>query len=233
MRMRLVARPAVTAVTFTLHPGELDLSQRLAAAAAGPGLLILSGALVGHVRVYDRVAAELLGRGDLIQPGCGDDQDEFVCGETSWHGLQPTRIAVLDAGFAERARPWPQIADVLLRRAQRRAHDLTVARAIAAQPRLEVRLALTLWQLAPRWGRVERGGIRLPLPLTHRLIGRLVGAERPSVTHALKRLAAAGLIGVQDDGLHLHGTIEQHLCVLAERGDERVEQLGQSHAGRG
>ena len=59
-------------------------------------------------------------------------------------------------------------------------------RAISCQPQLEVRLVLLLWHLAARWGRVEPTGIRLWLPLTHRLLGQLVAAERPSISHALR-----------------------------------------------
>ena len=66
-----------------------------------------------------------------------------------------------------------------------------------------MRLTLLLWHLAGRWGRVEHGGIRLALPLTHRLLGRLVGAERPSVSHALSRLSQAGLVTNRDGALHL------------------------------
>ena len=36
-----------------------------------------------------------------------------------------------------------------------------------------------LWHLAARWGKVELGGIRLSLPLTHRLLGQLVGRRAP------------------------------------------------------
>ena len=49
---------------------------------------------------------------------------------------------------------------------------------------------LLLWHLAARWGRVEPAGIRVSLPLTHRLLGQLVAAERPSISHALARLVA-------------------------------------------
>ena len=66
-----------------------------------------------------------------------------------------------------------------------------------------------LWHLAARWGKVELGGIRLSLPLTHRLLGQLVGAERPSVSHALARLAEAELVTGRGDEWHLHGTLEQ------------------------
>jgi CRP-like cAMP-binding protein len=132
--------------------------------------------------------------------------------------LVPARVAVLDAAFAERVRPWPQIALALLRRAGKRAEDLDVQRAIACQPRLEVRLALVLWHLAARWGKVELGGIRLSLPLTHRLLGQLIGAERPSVSHALGRLAEAELVTGRGDEWHLHGSLEHHLACFAERG---------------
>ena len=135
------------------------------------------------------------------------------------------RFAVLDAAFADRVRPWPQIAQALLRRVERRTRNLNVQRAIACQPRLEVRLALLLWHLAARWGRVEPGGIRLPLPLTHQLLGRLVGAERPSVSHALARLARAGLVTGHGDEWHLHGSIEDQLASMIEPLGGRVEQL--------
>jgi hypothetical protein len=54
----------------------------------------------------------------------------------------------------------------------------------------------------------------VPLPLTHILLGRLVGAERPSVTHALKRLAVAGWVSCGEDGWHLRGTPQEHLAAL-------------------
>ena len=233
--MRLVARGAVTVATVRLEPGELDLSPWLKAVAGGIGLLILDGALVAYAQVCDRVSAELLGRGDLVESRRDpvEDRDEFVRSELTWQALSPCHVALLDVAFAERIRRWPQIGEGLMHRAERRACDLAVTRAITAQPRLELRLVLMLWRLAPRWGRVEPGGIRLPLPLTHHLLGRLVGAERPSVSHALKRLAIAGLIDTHDDGLHLRGTVEEHLSVLSDHGVERVEQLLHPRAGRG
>jgi CRP/FNR family cyclic AMP-dependent transcriptional regulator len=226
MRMRLAARPAATAITFELQPGQIELSRALAAARGGPGLLVLAGTLVGYARVVDRVVAELMGRGDLVQPEPGgDEEDEFVCCDVSWRALEPVRFAILDAQFCERVRPWPQLTQALLGRAERHVHHLAVQRAIAAQPRLEVRLVLLLWHLAARWGKVEPGGVRVPLPLTHLLLGRLVGAERPSVTHALKRLASYGLLSGEGDGWHLHGTIREHLSAIGEPPDEAVEGL--------
>jgi len=94
---------------------------------------------------------------------------------------------------------------------------MDVPRPILSQPRLEVRLVLLLWHFAARWGRVEPAGIRLCLPLTHRLLGHLVAAERPSVSHALKRLEDSGLVTGSTIDLHLNGSLEGHLDALIER----------------
>jgi CRP/FNR family cyclic AMP-dependent transcriptional regulator len=224
VRMRLAARPAATAMIFDADVGELKLADRLAAAKAGPGVLVLDGVLAVNVRVGDRVAAELLGPGDLVDAGPEHADDLLACA-TEWRGLVPTRFAVLDGGFVQRVHPWPQIMQALLRRVERRARNLNVQRAIAAQPRLEVRLALLLWHLAARWGRVEPGGIRLPLPLTHQLLGRLVGAERPSVSHALARLARSGLVTGHGDEWHLHGRIEDQLDAMLHPGSDGMAHL--------
>jgi len=214
VRMRLVARRSATAVVFAAPPGELQLRRWLALTVGGPGLLVLTGALVSYARVLDRVVAELIGKGDLLQAVRDADGEEFLACDLSWSVLQPARFAILDARFADQVRRWPQITHALLRRGEVRLNHLAVQRAIAAQPRLEVRLLLVLWHLAARWGRVEPGGLRLPLPLTHVLLGRLVGAERPSVTHALKRLSAAGLVNGAEGGWRLRGTVEEHLDSL-------------------
>ena len=224
LRLRLVARPAATAVTFDVVVGDVALAEWLAAAAPGPGLLVLDGVIVAQVCVGGRTAAELVGAGDLLQP-IPRNEDELVGTELSWRALVSSRVALLDAGFAERVAAWPQITRALLRRAGRRTRALNVQRAICAQPRLEVRLALLLWHLAARWGKVEPGGIRLPVPLTHALLGRLVGAERPSVSHALSRLAHAGLVTGHGDEWHLHGTLDDQLGAMTEPERRSVQAL--------
>jgi hypothetical protein len=49
------------------------------------------------------------------------------------------------------------------------------------------------------------------------LLGQLVGAERPSISHALARLAQAGMVTGTAGDWHLHGTVEDHLEALVER----------------
>jgi CRP/FNR family transcriptional regulator, cyclic AMP receptor protein len=224
-RMRIVARRSATVVTFVAEPGKLDLQRWLRITAGGPGLLVLSGALVSYARVLDRLAAEIVGSGDLLHLAGDGASEAFLDCDLSWSTLQPTRFAILDVRFADQVRRWPQITHALLRRAERRLEQLAVQRAIAAQPRLELRLLLLLWHLAARWGKLEPGGVRLPLPLTHILLGRLVGAERPSVTHALKRLAAAGWVKGGEDGWHLRGTLQDHLAALGA--GQEAQRVGQ------
>jgi CRP/FNR family cyclic AMP-dependent transcriptional regulator len=214
VRERPTARQHVTARVLQADPGDSGFGLWLGAVGSGPGLLILDGLIAADTRVADRTMTELLGSGDLVQPPSLSN-DELIERVETWRALSPCRLALLDGEFAERVRPWPPIAHALLRRAERRSEDLGVLRAISCEPRLELRLVLLLFHLATRWGRVEPGGIHLTLPLTHRLLGQLVAAERPSISHALRRLASAGLVTGNAGDLHLHGDLREHLGSLA------------------
>ncbi len=226
---RRVARAAATALTFEVDPGSLAMASWLEQVSEGPGVLVIDGVLALNTRVGDRIASELVGDGDLLQPLWGAAERLLSC-DVDWRALTPMRFAVLDGAFARRVRFWPQIGQGLLRRACRRSSNLDVQRAIAAQPRLEIRLALLLWHLAGRWGKVEPGGVRLPLPLTHQLLGQLIGAERPSVSHALARLAEGGFVTGRGDEWHLSGSLEQSLPSMidpvAARADRIVATVG-------
>jgi CRP/FNR family transcriptional regulator, cyclic AMP receptor protein len=218
-RMRLVARSVVTARLQEVGAGEFDLVPLLAQLHGGLGLLLVEGVVALDVQVGDRTASELIGSGDLLAPWTSDGDVVLLASETFSRALVNTRVAVLDAEFAERIRGWPQIVHALLRRAVRRTMELNVHRAATCHPRADVRIALLLWHLAERWGIVEPDGILVPLPLTHRLIGQLVGAERPSVSHALGRLASADLVSREPNGLVLHGTATHHVACLTDRGE--------------
>src|SRR5436305_7251155 len=112
------ARGLATARVLGLRPGACDLGPWFEAVAEGPGLLILAGLVLAQTRIGDRVVAELLGPGDLLQPPPGDG-DETVPSAAAWQALRPGRLAVLDAEFAQRTLPWPQIGQTLLRRTGR------------------------------------------------------------------------------------------------------------------
>ena len=77
---------------------------------------------------------------------------------------------------------------------------LTDQLVICQLPRVDQRVLAVMWLLAESWGQVTPGGIRLPLTLTHETLGALVGARRPTVTLALRKLSDEGSIVHQDSG---------------------------------
>ncbi|HEY2438280.1 MAG TPA: helix-turn-helix domain-containing protein [Solirubrobacteraceae bacterium] len=216
LRMRFSARQHATARLLDADTGACDLISWFGAVGNGPGLLIVDGLFAIDTCIAGRRTTELMGDGDLLQPP-EPHEDEMVDCETVWRALNPTRLALLDSDFADRMRSWPRVLNALFRRAERRSAELDVLRAISCQPRLEVRLVLLLWHLASRWGRVEPAGLRLELPLTHRLLGQMVAAERPSISHALRRLSQAEIVTGSAGDWHLHGSVEEHLESLIER----------------
>lgn len=222
-RTRHVARQGTTVRVLEAEAGECDLTPAFTAVGSGAGLLLLDGMIVLETSVADRTGCELLGAGDLLQPPARRE-DELIDLARVWRVLRPVRLALLDSDFSERTRSWPQLPAALIRRADRRIANADAMRAITCHPRLEVRLVLVFWHLAARWGRVEPHGIRLILPITHRLLGQLVGAERPSISHALARLAQAEMVTGTTGDLHLHGTVEDQLEALSDRGLASREQ---------
>ncbi len=78
----------------------------------------------------------------------------------------------------------------------------TVARqlVLAQWSSADDRLMATFRVLADRWGVVTPDGVALPSFLTHSVLAPLVGARRPSVTTALKRLTTGGLVRRAADG---------------------------------
>ena len=103
--IRPAARAAVTTVVFETNGGDIPLPEWLAAARSGPGVLVLEGVVAVGTRVYDRTAAELIGSGDLIQPRRGEDEELLAC-QVEWKALVPSRFALLDTIFAQRAARW-------------------------------------------------------------------------------------------------------------------------------
>ena len=189
-----------------LSTGTWDASAEHAPASHHRGFMIVDGLLCREVEIMGRRCVELLGHGDVMRPWPWDPDGLHVHAEIGWQVLEPTRLAVLDAGLVSRVAPWPQIGVELYSRGIRRAHALAVALAIAHQPRVDDRLSLTLWHLAEHWGRVGPDGVVLHLPLPHQRLADLVGAHRPSVTTAMGDLARAGVLSRRDTGEWvLHG----------------------------
>jgi hypothetical protein len=120
-----------------------------------------------------------------------------------WNALSSVRLALIDRRTAAMLGRYPEIGAVVIDRLSGRAHRLAVTQAISQLNRVDRRLLALFWHLAERWGRVARDGIAVPLVLSHRLIGELVGARRPTVSTALAELARNGQLARRDDGTWL------------------------------
>jgi CRP/FNR family transcriptional regulator, cyclic AMP receptor protein len=158
------------------------------------GLLVLEGLLTRDVVLGETLATELVGRGDILRPADHDGQDAPVPFDVVWHVLEPARIAILDREFARIIGRWPEAMEVLMHGAVGRAQSLAVNLAVSHLRRVDVRLHVLMWYLADRWGKVTPDGVVLSVRLSHRLLGSLVGARRPTVTTALAQLAEAGTV---------------------------------------
>ena len=165
------------------------------------GFLVLDGLLTRETLVGRHVTAELLGEGDLLRPwDHADGGGSPISTAHAWRVLEPARLAVLDARFAAIAGRFPAITACLISRTLRRSRLLGLLLALSAMPRLDERLLTLMWALADRWGRVGPDGTTVPLPLTHATLAQLVGAQRPSVTSALKTLEEMGFLTRRADG---------------------------------
>jgi hypothetical protein len=158
------------------------------------GLLVLDGLLVHSIVVASEPRSEVVGPGDVLRPWDEDGSIASVRFESEWDVVQAARLAVLDARAVAFAARWPQFMLAVVARTVRRSHWLALQMAINDLRRVDDRLLLFLWHLADRWGRVRPDGVHVPLPVTHDVIAQLVCAQRPTVTSALRRLTAAGLL---------------------------------------
>jgi CRP/FNR family transcriptional regulator, cyclic AMP receptor protein len=186
-----LARRQLTADLLVLKTGPW--TPRVSLSPPGHlGLLVLEGLLSRDVVLDRPLASELVGRGDLLRPGDRDGEGAPIPFEISWTVLHTARVAVLDPAFTRVLGQWPAAVEGVLRGAWNRAHSLAITLAVSNLRRVDLRLLVLLWHLADRWGRVTPDGVVVPLRLTHETLARLVGAQRPSVTTALRQLEEEG-----------------------------------------
>jgi CRP/FNR family cyclic AMP-dependent transcriptional regulator len=175
--------------THRLSVGPWDVSRLSGASADHVGLLVLDGVLSRELVVADHVSAELLGPGDLVRPWQGSAGAGLLPVQAVWSVLSTVTLAVLDRRFAAEAARYPEITAALFDRLGERSLRLATTQAISQLTRVDRRLKALFWHLAERWGRVSGDGVVVPLALTHRILGQLVGARRPTVSTALSELA--------------------------------------------
>lgn len=88
----------------------------------------------------------------------------------------------------------PDAADAVVTGLVEAIHDRQESLGQFGSVRHASRIRRKLLQLARSHGRVAADGIRLDLPLTHELLGEMVGSARETVTWALAELSQEGIV---------------------------------------
>jgi len=197
-----VAERFLTAPYRALEPGTWSVPT-LAMHAEPFAALLVEGLVTHETTIAGRRTADLLGPGDVFHPWRAFDA--AIPGTSRWASSTTALVAVLDARFIAAARRWPRLYRVVHDRMAEQLDRAAARTAIMGLPRVEQRVLGLFWQLAERWGKVHPEGVVLDLALTHELIGQLVGAQRPTVSLAIRALADDGLLQRTAEGGWLLG----------------------------
>jgi CRP-like cAMP-binding protein len=194
------ARSALGVRVALIRRGPWDAPALATAQPGHLGLLLLEGVVARGVLLADTTSIELMGGGDVLRPWHRDDGASLSRHEIRWTALTDARLALLDRHFAARLPHFPEVNAVIVERLLDRTHRLALTQAISQVNGVDRRLVALFWHLAERWGRVTPNGIAVPLTLSHRELGQLVGARRPTISTALGELARRGELIRRADG---------------------------------
>ncbi|HMJ34211.1 MAG TPA: helix-turn-helix domain-containing protein [Baekduia sp.] len=196
----------LVATTLEVPRGRWDPTAQWAESDAQLGLLIVEGILLSEVSVGSRTSLEVLGPGDVVRPWPSDRHAPELDVHLRLTAPDGARLAVLDRHFIAQAQRWPSVLGQIAERAMGRTSSATLRLLIQQVVRIDERLLLALWGLAERFGKVTPGGVLVPVALNHTMLAGLVGAHRPSVSHALSDLTQRGALErVEGGGWLLHG----------------------------
>ncbi|HWM10118.1 MAG TPA: helix-turn-helix domain-containing protein [Solirubrobacteraceae bacterium] len=187
----------------TLDPGPWLADRISGASPSHVGLLVLDGILAREVLVSDTVSTELLGPGDVVRPWRLHEGAALLQHQVRWNVLARSRFALLDRRLGVELSRYPEVNAAIIDRVNERALRLAVTQAISQLNRVDRRLLALFWHLAERWGRMTADGVALPLTLSHRMLGQLIGARRPTVSTALSELAKHDELRRRADGTWL------------------------------
>jgi CRP/FNR family cyclic AMP-dependent transcriptional regulator len=201
-REREAAARRLVADTLEVEPGPWEGLEREPETI---GLLVVEGFLTRDVVFAGALSRELLATGDVLRPWDVEDDLFPTPPESGWTVLEPTRLARIDASLLGLGARWPRLLDQIIHRIVDRTRWLAVRLAITGVTRVDERLLFFFWHAAGRWGRVTPEGTVIELPLTHEILGELIGARRPSVTTALNGLRSEGRLEQLPGGWLLRG----------------------------
>jgi len=228
---RAAARSDLRVRLLRLPRGEWAGAALSASDSCHLGLLVIDGAISREVVLADTISSELLGPGDLIRPWGPDGAPRLLGQQTQWQVLADARLAVLTRGVSTAVSRYPEVSAMLIDRIDDRAERLATLKAIGQLNSVERRLLALFWHLAERWGRMTADGVVVPLTLSHRLLGELVGARRPTVSTALAGLSREGrlmrrgsgdwLLADQPEDTAVRRVVAHRRRLLAERPPQR------------
>jgi CRP/FNR family transcriptional regulator, cyclic AMP receptor protein len=167
------------------------------------GLLVLDGVVAREVVLGHTVSTELLGAGDIIRPWAIEEPVALLETTVLWSALSDVRIAVLGRRLAVQLCGYPELYAALIDRMSQRSARLATAQTISQMTRVDRRLLALFWHLAERWGRMTAAGVHVPLRISHRMLGQLIGARRPTISAAVGQLAESGELVRRSDGTWL------------------------------
>ena len=198
------ARNELRVVVRTVESGPWDVDRLSGTSPDHLGLLVLDGVIAREVLVSDTVSTELLGPGDVVRPWrLQDGSSSLLLHTIRWNVLSRCRFALLDRRLSAELGHYPEVGAAIIDRVNERALRLAVTQAISQLNRVDRRLLALFWHLSERWGRITSGGVALPMTLSHRMLGQLVGARRPTVSTALGDLVRGGELERREDGTWL------------------------------
>jgi hypothetical protein len=118
-------------------------------------------------------------------------------------GLTKTIVIAIPTPACDKMLAHPDTAAILVDGLLEALHERQESFANASGGRHEERLRSTLYQLARRYGKVCRGGVEIPLPLTHELLAQMIGCARETITCTLARFRQEGLLKQDRHAYHL------------------------------
>jgi CRP-like cAMP-binding protein len=189
---RIEAARSLVVSVQELYDGGPELAALTRSSPSHLGLLVLDGVVAREVVLGGTVSTELLGAGDVIRPWSMEEPAGLLETTVAWSALSDVSLALLGRRLAVEMCAYPELYAALIDRLSERSARLATTQAISQMTKVDRRLLALFWHLAERWGRMTATGVHVPLRISHRLLGQLVGARRPTISSAVAQLATSG-----------------------------------------
>jgi CRP-like cAMP-binding protein len=124
--------------------------------------------------------------------------------EEALEAILDSRLTLLPERIVTLLLELPGVGDALLREVAETLRRKQDSIANFGHVRHVERVRRKLLQLARDYGRVTGDGVKLDLPLTHALLGEMIGSERETVTRGIDQLESVGFLSREGHHYRLH-----------------------------